>query len=42
MYQFTKDHQFVKDYVLLIKEGKRTIDEVPELFNLRECVAASL
>lgn len=36
---FTVNHQLVKDYVLLIKKGKMTFDEVPDLFNLRSAVS---
>lgn len=35
---FTKESQTVKSYVLLIKEGIKTIEDVPNLYNLREVV----
>lgn len=39
---FTKDSSIVKSYVLLIKEGLKTFDSVPDLFNLREAVQQCL
>ena len=35
---FTKDSQLVKDHVLLRNNGRMTLDEVPNLFNLKEVV----
>ena len=35
---FTKESQLVKDHVLLINNFRMTIDEVPNLFNLKEVV----
>lgn len=35
---FTAGSQIVKNYVLLINQGLKTIDEVPNLYNLREVV----
>lgn len=40
--EFTTESQTVKSYVLLIEEKKRTLDEVPALFNLKEVVAQCL
>lgn len=39
---FTKDSRIVQDYVLLIKKGLKSFDEVPDLFNLREVVKQCL
>lgn len=39
---FTKDSQIVKDYVLLIQLGEKTIDDVPNFSNLRACVLEAL
>ncbi len=39
---FTKDSSIVKSYVLLISKGLKTLDEVPNLFNLREIVQQCL
>lgn len=39
---FTADSQIVKSYILLINQGLKTIDEVPDLFNLREVVQQCL
>lgn len=33
---FTKESQIVKDYVLLIKSGEKTIEDVPDFHNLRD------
>jgi len=35
---FTIESQTVKNYVLLINQGIMNIEEVPNLFNLREVV----
>lgn len=35
---FTKESQTVKNYILLINQGIMTIEEVPNLFNLKEVV----
>lgn len=35
---FTKESQTVKNYLLLIDEGIKNVDEVPNLFNLKEVV----
>ncbi|WP_157492950.1 hypothetical protein [Lysinibacillus sp. F5] len=32
---FTKESQIVKDYVLLIKLGEKTVEDVPDFHNLR-------
>lgn len=39
---FTKDSRIVQDYVLLINKGFKTMDEVPNLFNLKEVVQQCL
>lgn len=40
---FTEDSHFVKDYIMLISEGLRTLDDVPDnLFNLKEVVKKCL
>lgn len=36
---FNKNSKIVHDYVLLIRNGLKTIDEVPDFQNLREVVA---
>jgi len=36
---FTENSKLVKDYVLLIQKGLRTIDDVPNFSNLKEVVA---
>ena len=38
MITFTAKSNIVKDYVLLIKIGEKTIDDVPNYSNLREVV----
>lgn len=35
---FTKESQTVKNYILLINEGVKSKEEVPNLFNLKEVV----
>lgn len=40
--EFTTESQTVKNYVLLIKEGKRTIEDVPPIYNLKEVVIQCL
>ena len=40
--EFTHESQTVKNYVLLIKEDKRTIEDVPPIYNLKEVVAQCL
>lgn len=40
--EFTKDSRIVQDYVLLINNGLKTFDDVPNLFNLREVVQQCL
>lgn len=37
--QFNKNSPLVKDYVLLITAGEKTIEDVPNFGNLREVVA---
>ncbi|QVY63000.1 CD1375 family protein [Cytobacillus gottheilii] len=39
---FTTESKIVKDYVLLIQNGLRTIDDVPDFQNLREVVMIAL
>lgn len=36
---FTEASKIVQDYVLLIQNGLKTIDDVPNFQNLREVVA---
>lgn len=36
---FNKNSKLVKDYVLLIQTGLKTIDDVPNYSNLRDVVA---
>lgn len=35
---FTKDSQLVKNYVLLIENNKMELEDVPQLFNLKDVV----
>lgn len=39
---FTENSKLVQDYVLLIKNGLKTIEEVPDFQNLREVVSSVL
>lgn len=39
---FTPNSSIVKDYVLLINAGLKTIDDVPNYSNLKEVVASVL
>lgn len=39
---FTENSKLVQDYVLLIKNGLKTIEEVPNFQNLREVVSSVL
>lgn len=39
---FTKDSKIVQDYVLLIQNELKTIDDVPDFQNLREVVSSVL
>lgn len=39
---FTTEMQIVKNYVLLIHSGLKTMDDVPNLYNLREVVQSVL
>ena len=39
---FTENSKLVQDYVLLIRNGLKTIEEVPNFQNLREVVASVL
>lgn len=41
-YKFKRDSKMVESYVILILAGKRTFDQVPNIFNLREMVAEVL
>lgn len=36
---FTKDNKVVQSYVLLIQEGEKTLEEVPDYQNLRKVVS---
>ena len=36
---FNQNSKLVKDYVLLIQTGSKTINEVPDYSNLKEVVA---
>ncbi len=36
---FTAESQLAKDYVLLIKAGRISFEDVPHLFNLRDVVS---
>lgn len=36
---FTEKSKIVQDYVLLIKKGLKTIEDVPDFQNLREAVS---
>jgi len=40
--EFTKESQIVKNYILLIKQGLKTINDVPNLYNLKEVVQRCL
>lgn len=39
---FNKNSKLVQDYALLIQNGLRTIDDVPDFQNLREVVSSVL
>ena len=39
---FNADSMIVKNYVLLIRKGFKTIDDVPDYSNLREVVSGVL
>ena len=39
---FTPEMQIVKNYVLLIQNGLKSMDDVPNLYNLREVVQGVL
>lgn len=39
---FTKDSKIVRDYILLIQNGEKTVDDVPDFQNLKEVVADAL
>ena len=39
---FTHEMQIVKNYVLLIQNGLKSMDDVPNLYNLREVVQSVL
>ena len=39
---FTAESQLVKNYVLLINQGLKTIDDIPNLYNLKESVQSCL
>jgi len=40
--EFKAESQIVKNYILLIKQGLKTIDDVPNLYNLKEVVRQCL
>lgn len=40
--QFTKESSIVRSYVLLIQKEIKAIDDVPNLFNLKEVVEQCL
>lgn len=42
MYNFNENSVIVKSWVNLIREGKRTQQQVPDLYNLRELVFAEI
>lgn len=42
MFVFAVDSIIVKSWVSLIQEGKRTKQQVPDLYNLREAVFSRL
>lgn len=35
---FTEDSQLVKDYVLLLKHDRIKLEEIPNIFNLKDVV----
>lgn len=39
---FNQNSKLVQDYVLLIRSGIKTIDDVPEFSNLKEVVSGVL
>jgi predicted DNA-binding ArsR family transcriptional regulator len=39
---FTRDSRIVRSYVILILAGEMTLEEVPNIYNLREMVALVL
>ncbi len=39
---FTQESQIVKNYLLLIQEGIKTADDVPNIYNLKEVVQQCL
>ncbi|MDQ0344213.1 hypothetical protein ACFFF5_10120 [Lederbergia wuyishanensis] len=39
---FNENSKIVQDYVLLIQNGLKTIDDVPNFHNLREVVSSVL
>lgn len=39
---FNQNSKLVQDYVLLIRSGIKTIDDVPNFSNLREAVSSVL
>ena len=41
-YKFKKESKTVESYVILILAGKKTFEQVPNIFNLREVVAEVL
>lgn len=39
---FTKESQTVKNFIFLIKKGERIIDDVPDLFNLKQIITQEI
>ncbi len=39
---FTPESQIVKNYILLINQGLKTLEDVPKLYNLKEVVQQCL
>ena len=35
---FALDSQIVKNYILLINSGLKTINDIPDIYNLREVI----
>lgn len=40
--EFTVDSQIVKNYVLLINQGLKTLENIPNLYNLKEVIQQCL
>lgn len=39
---FTKESRIVQDYILLIKKGIKKLEDIPNLFNLKEVIQQCL